>query len=140
VSILLTDLIKKDKTFAWTENEKIVFKELKRRFLKTPILAIFDSEKHIILETNASDYAIGIYINQLDNDRKLYPITFHLRKIIPAETNYDIHDKELLAVMIALQEWKVYLKDFKYSVKMLTDYKNLTWFTITKVLNRRQVR
>jgi hypothetical protein len=63
VSILFTNLIKKNKTFAWTKNEKTVFKELKRRFLKTPILAIFDPEKHIMLETDASDYAIGIYIS-----------------------------------------------------------------------------
>jgi hypothetical protein len=57
--------------------------------------------------------------------------------MIPAETNYDIHDKELLVIIIALQEWKVYLEDFKYPVKMLTDYKNLTWFTTIKILNRR---
>jgi hypothetical protein len=42
--------------------------------------------------------------------------------------------------MIALSEWKVYLKDFKYLVKMLINYKNLIWFTIIKVLNRRQIR
>jgi hypothetical protein len=57
--------------------------------------------------------------------------------MIPAETNYDIHDKELLAVVIALQKWRIYLKGFKYPVKVLTDHKNLTWFTITKILNRR---
>jgi len=45
--------------------------------------------------------------------------------MILAETNYDIYNKELLAVVTALQEWKVYLKDFKYPVKMLTDHKNL---------------
>jgi hypothetical protein len=57
--------------------------------------------------------------------------------MILAETNYDIHDKELLAIIITLYEWKIYLESFKYSVKMLTDYKNLTWFTIIKVLNHR---
>jgi RNase H-like domain found in reverse transcriptase len=46
--------------------------------------------------------------------------------MILAETNYDIHDKELLAVVTVLQEWKVYLEGFKYSVKVFTDYKNLT--------------
>jgi RNase H-like domain found in reverse transcriptase len=46
--------------------------------------------------------------------------------MIPAEINYDIHNKELLAVITILQEWKIYLKGFKYSVKMLTDHKNLT--------------
>jgi hypothetical protein len=60
--------------------------------------------------------------------------------MILAETNYDIHDKKLLVIVIALQKWRVYLKDSKYSVKVLTDYKNLTWFTIIKVLNRRQIR
>jgi len=140
VSAPLTDLTKKDKTFAWTENEETAFKELKRRFSEAPILAIFDPEEHIVLETDASDYAIGACISQLGKDRKLHPIAFHSRKMIPAETNYDIHDKELLAVVTALQEWRVYLEGSKYPVKVLTDHKNLTWFTTTKVLNRRQVR
>jgi len=46
--------------------------------------------------------------------------------MISAETNYDIHDKELLIIIITLQEWRIYLKDFKYPVKVLTDHKNLT--------------
>jgi hypothetical protein len=63
VLALFTDLIKKDKTFAWTENEKTAFKELKRRFLETPILTIFDLEEYIVLKIDISDYAIGAYIN-----------------------------------------------------------------------------
>jgi hypothetical protein len=63
VSISLINLTKKDKTFAWTENEKIAFKELKRRFLETPILTIFDLKEHIVLKIDASDYAIGACIN-----------------------------------------------------------------------------
>jgi hypothetical protein len=63
VLVLFTDLIKKNKTFAWTENEKTAFKELKRRFLKAPILAIFNPEEYIVLKIDTSDYAIGICIN-----------------------------------------------------------------------------
>jgi hypothetical protein len=63
VLILFMDLIKKDKAFAWIENEKIAFKELKRRFLEAPILAIFNSEEYIVLKINASDYAIRVCIN-----------------------------------------------------------------------------
>jgi hypothetical protein len=63
VLILLTDLIKKNKTFAWTENEETVFKELKRRFLKAPILTIFNLKEHIVLKINTSDYAIGACIS-----------------------------------------------------------------------------
>jgi RNase H-like domain found in reverse transcriptase len=63
VSISLTDLIKKNRTFAWTKNEEIAFKKLKRRFLKAPILAIFNLKEHIVLKIDTSDYAIGAYIN-----------------------------------------------------------------------------
>jgi hypothetical protein len=102
VSIPLTDLIKKDKTFAWTKNEKTAFKKLKQRFSEAPILTIFNLEKYIMLKIDASDYAIGACINQFDKDKKLHFIAFHLRKMILAETNYDIHDKELLAVITVL--------------------------------------
>jgi hypothetical protein len=102
VSILFTDLIKKDKTFVWTENEETVFKKLKRRFLKAPILAIFDLKEHIVLKIDASDYAIGACINQFGQNKKFHFIAFYLKKMILAETNYDIYDKELLAVIIAL--------------------------------------
>jgi hypothetical protein len=63
VLALFIDLIKKDKMFAWTKNEKTAFKELKRRFLEMPILTIFDPKEHIVLKINASDYAIGVCIN-----------------------------------------------------------------------------
>jgi hypothetical protein len=63
VLALFTDLIKKNKTFVWIKNEETAFKELKRQFLKAPILAIFDLEKHIVLKINISDYAIGACIN-----------------------------------------------------------------------------
>ena len=63
MSILLTDLIKKDKMFVWIKNEEIAFKELKRQFLKALILAIFDPEEHIVLKIDISDYAIGACIS-----------------------------------------------------------------------------
>ena len=63
MSILFIDLIKKDKTFAWTKNEKTVFKELKRRFLEAPILTIFNLEEYIVLKIDTSDYTIETCIN-----------------------------------------------------------------------------
>ena len=93
-----------------------------------------------MVETDASDYAIGACIMQIGKDGKLHPVAFYSKKIFSAEMNYDIHDKELLAVVTAFQEWRVYLKRAKYQVKMFTDYQNLTYFLTTKKLNRRQVR
>ena len=58
IAISFIDLTRKDRTFAQTENEQFIFKELKRRFLKAPILTVFNPELPIILETDVSDYAI----------------------------------------------------------------------------------
>jgi hypothetical protein len=140
IATALTNLTKKDRPFSWTENEQFAFEELKRRFTEAPVLTVFDPERPIIVETDASDYAIGGCIQQLGQDGKIHPVAFYSRKMSPAELNYDIHDKELLAVVAAFQEWRVYLEGSKYQVKVLTDHKNLTYFTTTKVLNRRQVR
>jgi len=57
----------------------------------------------------------------------------------PAELNYKIHDKELLAIVASFKQWKVYLEGPKHTVTVLSDHKNLIYFTTTKILNRRQV-
>jgi RNase H-like domain found in reverse transcriptase len=71
-----------------------------------------------VLETDASDYAIGMCISQPDSEGRLQPIAFYSRKMIPAELNYEIHDKELLAIVAAFSEWRVYLKGSKYPVEV----------------------
>jgi hypothetical protein len=60
--------------------------------------------------------------------------------MIPAELNYNIHDKELLAIVTALQYWRIYLEGAKHNITMILDHKNLTYFLITKVLNQQQAR
>jgi hypothetical protein len=105
-----------------------------------PILAIFDPEKEAVLETDASDYAIGAYLTQKGVDGRERPVAYYSRKMTGPELNYDIHDKELLAIVEALREWRVYLEGPKYPVQIYTDHKNLLYWTTTKQLNRRQVR
>jgi hypothetical protein len=58
----------------------------------------------------------------------------------PAELNYDVHDKELLAIVEAASHWRCYLEGARHTVSVLTDHKNLIYFTTTKKLTRRQVR
>jgi RNase H-like domain found in reverse transcriptase len=65
-------------------------------------LAIFDSEKPIILKIDVFDYAIGACIMQIGNDGKFHSLVFYFRKMISAEINYDIHDKELLVIVIVM--------------------------------------
>ncbi len=68
-----------------------------------------------------------------------HPVAYYSRKLSPAEQNYDIHDKELLAIVAALEAWRVYIEGAP-GLTILTDHKNLLHFTTTKELNRRQVR
>jgi hypothetical protein len=136
----LTELTKKDQSFSWDKEAQHAFDTLKGRFTTAPILVTFDPERQIILETDASDFAIGACLGQLDEQGKLRPVAYYSRKLSPAELNYDVHDKELLAIVVAFEQWRVYLEGSKYKVQVWTDHKNLTSFTTTKILNRRQVR
>ena len=72
-------------------------------------------------------------------DGKRYPIAYYSRKFTPAEQNYDIYDKELLAIVAAIQHWRIYAESAS-ELTIYTDHKNLLHFTTTKELNRRQVR
>ena len=92
------------------------------------------------METDASDFAIRAVLTQINEDGRRIIVAYYSRKLINAELNYDIHDKELLAIVSALQHWRVYLEGAKYPIRIITDHKNLTYFTTTKALTRRQAR
>ena len=98
----LTELTKKEIGFKWEQPQKAAFEALKQATQKSPVLRMFDPKKPILLETDASDYAIGACITQ-ETDEERHPIAYYSRKMSPAEQNYDIHDKELLAIVSALQ-------------------------------------
>ena len=69
-----------------------------------------------------------------------HPVAYFSRKMIPAETQYNTHNGELLAIVEAFKTWRHYLKDYKYKVLVLTDHNNLCRFIDTKSLSSRQVR
>ena len=92
------------------------------------------------MKIDISDYIIKTVINQLDSEGWLRFIIFYSKKIISAELNYKIYNKELLTIIAVFKKWKIYLEGSIYFIKILTDYKNLFYFTITKKLNRRQTK
>ena len=102
------------------------------------VLYIFNPELATEVETDASDGAIGACLGQR-KDKKLLPVAFYSQKLTPPEQNYKIHDKELLAIVHALKQWRVYLEGSKDEVKVYLDHKNFKSFTTTKVLNWGQV-
>jgi len=93
----LTELTKKTKQWTWNDEAEAAFEGLKQSFTTAPILAHFDAQKPVIIETDASDFAIGAVLSQRDEEGRLHPVAFHSRKFQPAEINYEIHDKELQA-------------------------------------------
>jgi hypothetical protein len=140
VAVNLNKLTKKDQKWVWDDQSEQAFKNLKNLFIERTILAPADPSKPYTVETDASDYALGARLTQPGSDGKPRPISFWSRKMIPAELNYDIHDKELLAIVSALKYWRAYLEGASHQVLVKSDHKNLTFFTSTKELTRRQAR
>jgi len=137
----MTELTKKSETkWEWTTEAETAFKELKHRFTTAPVLGHFDAASPVIIETDASDFAIGAVLSQRDSKGKLHPVAFHSRKFSPAEINYEIHDKELLAIVDAFKHWRRYCEGAEHQIQVFTDHHNLEYFTTSKALNRRQAR
>ena len=74
------------------------------------------------------------------HDGILHPVAFWSRKCLPVECNYDIHDREMLAIIESMKHWRHYLEGAKYPIQVFSDHKNLETFMTTKILNRRQAR
>jgi len=141
IARLLTELTKGEgKNWAWNKEAEMAFREVKHRFTTAPILAYFNREKPVIIETDALDFTIGAVLSQRDPEERLHPVAFHSRKFQPAEINYEIHDKELLAIVDVFKHWHRYCEGATYQVQVYSDNQNLEYFTTTKVLNCRQVR
>lgn len=136
----LTSLTKKDRTYEWTEEAQQALTALKAAFTSAALLKHYNPLRQLVLETDASDYAIAGILSQVHNDGRTYPIAFFSRKMTPAELNYEIHDKEMLAIVSSFKEWRHYLEGTQYPIDVVTDHRSLEYFTTTKQLNRRQAR
>jgi hypothetical protein len=116
------------------------FEELKNQLTTALILTHFDQTKTCIVETDASDFALGAILSQKDDEGRLHPIAFHSRKFEPVESTYEVYDKELLAIIDSFKVWRRYLEGPLCTVMIYSDHQNFESFTTTKVLNRRQAR
>jgi hypothetical protein len=136
----LTELTKKEEKFEWTEERETAFQNVKKQITAEPVLATFDPDKEIELETDASDYALGSQLGQRDDQGRLHPVAFWSKKLNGAELNYPIYDKEFLAIVESFKEFRHYLLGSKHKVKVFTDHKNIAYFATTQQLSGRQLR
>ena len=99
-----------------------------------------DSEPFQV-EADSLDFTTGAVLSQQSTaDGKWHPIVFYSKSLSSVERNYKIHDKEMLAIIRALEEWRHFLKGATHSVEIWTNHKNLEYFMTAKKLNRHQAR
>jgi hypothetical protein len=92
------------------------------------------------LEVGALDFTLDSVISQYGEDGWFHPIAYRFHKFSAAEINYGIHDKELLAIIDAFEEWHHLLEGAQYTTTVYKDHKNLKYFMSARVLNWRQAR
>ncbi|MBW0584695.1 hypothetical protein O181_124410, partial [Austropuccinia psidii MF-1] len=135
----LTSFLKKDSCFPLNEEALRQFNQLKEAFTIASILSHFNPSLPTIVKTNASDYALGAVLSQVSDSGK-HPIAFDSCKLLPAELNYEIHDKELLGIVWALKRWRAFLLSISSPFEVLTDHSSLQYFMSSKIFTRHQAR
>jgi hypothetical protein len=111
--------------------------------LSAPILKHYRPELQTMVETDASNGVLGGILSQQEPETKLWhPIAFFSKTMQPPELNYDIHDKEMLAIIRALEEWRAELEGLQAEHPFLiySDHRALEYFMTTKKLSARQAR
>ena len=88
----------------------------------------------LIVETDTLDYTLTAILFIVNSDNEVHLVTFHSRTFTIAELNYDIHNKELLAIFEAFKIWRHYLEGLAYPIDVIMDYKNLEYFSTIKML------
>uniref|UniRef100_A0A3P9HCQ1 Gypsy retrotransposon integrase-like protein 1 n=1 Tax=Oryzias latipes TaxID=8090 RepID=A0A3P9HCQ1_ORYLA len=137
----LTQLTSVKIPYVWNPAADVAFKKLKELFISAPILIQPDVHKQYIVEVDASDSGVGAVLSQRETPSgKLKPCAFFSRKLSPAEQNYDVGNRELLAIKLALEEWRHWLEGAEQPFIVWTDHKNLAYLRTAKRLNARQAR
>ena len=138
IAASLTCLTCKDVAFKWSSECENAFNTLKRAFTFNVILYHYNSDLKLVMKTDASDYVSGGILSQYDENDVLYPVTYFFKKHSSAKCNYEIYNKELMAIICAFEEWRPELEGSSTPVELITDHKNLEYFMLTKQLSRCQ--
>ena len=133
-------LTKKDIKWQWGSKQQQAFDKLKRIFTMRPVLAAPDLNKEFRVEADASNYTTRGVLSMKCSDNLWRPVAFISKSLSDTERNYEIHNKEMLAVVRYLEAWRHFLEGTTTKFKVWTDHKNLEYFMKVQKLNRRQAR
>jgi len=119
----------------------MAFEDLKTAVTTALVLVSPQDSEPFWVEVDSSDFATGAVLSQQSTtDRKWHPVVFYSKSLSSMERNYEIHDKEILAIIRVLEEWRHFLEGATYPVEIWTDHKNLEYFMMAKKLNHHQAR
>jgi hypothetical protein len=118
----LTALLKKGSLFVWTEAHEAAFQVLKEALTSAPVLALPDYTSPFVVETDACDVGIGAVLSQ-----KGHPLAFVSRALGPKNRGLSVYEKEYMAILLAVQQWRSYLQVGEFVIK--TDHKSLVHLT-----------
>ena len=136
----LTILTKHDDPFESLEDQQKTFEEMVLKFTTAPTLRHCNHSREFIIATDASDYISPGVLSQRDGEGVLHRVAFFSKNYSPAECNYNIYDKELMAIIRALEECRPECEGAEPKLELITDHKKLEYFMSKRLLNRRQAR
>jgi len=136
----LFDLTRSDQAWNWGTKEQEAFECLKMAVTTVLILASPQDSEPFRIEADSLDFASrAVLSQQLPGEDKWHPVAFYSKSLSSVERNYKIHDKEMLAIIRALEKWRHFLEGARHPVEIWTDHKNLEYFMTAKKLNHHQV-
>jgi len=137
----LFDLTCSEQVWMWSGKEQAAFENLKTAVTTAPVLVSPQESDLFWIEADSSNFATGAVLSQQSTtDGKWHLVVFYNKSLSSVERNYEIHDKEMLAIICVLEEWRHFLEEATYPVEIWTDHKNLEYFITAKKLNCRQAR
>jgi hypothetical protein len=140
ISKPLTELTKKGEPFIWTKERDNAFNKLKERFLEEPILKIYKFAVPTCIIVDASNIATGGVLEQKQEDNHWHPVAYCSSLISKEERNYLIYNREMLGLIRTLEDWQHFLEGLPEPFEVLTDHKNIEWWSAMQNLNHRQAR
>ena len=136
----LTPLTGKNAPWWWAEEQRNALRNLKAAILAAPVLMHPDQLRPFKLTTDASNYAVGASLEQDNAAGECHPVALFSHAMSKAERGYPVHERELLAIVLALRTWRHYLYNSDFTVSCRTDHRPLQHFMEQSTLSGRQVR
>jgi hypothetical protein len=112
-------LLRKGVHFLWTSDTEVAFQTLKRALITAPVLALPSFTEQFVIETDACDVGIGAVLSQSG-----HPLAYVSRALGPRNKGLSVYEKEYLAILLAVQQWRPYLQAGEFIIR--TDHKSLS--------------